>query len=127
MTKVMTMKEAISKYVKSGNTLFISGMQHGEPSAAAHEIVRQRIDHLTLVACLTATVGQLISEGRVDKLYTGYIAQDVNRSYGLSKAQKMGKLPVYEEYSHFGIGLALLAGQMGLPFLPCRCQVGSDM
>jgi glutaconate CoA-transferase subunit A len=127
MTKVMTMKEAISKYVKSGDTLFISGMQHGEPSAAVHEIVRQKIDHLKLVACLVTSISLLIGEGLVDKLSTGYINQDVNRSYLLSKARAMGKWPLYEEYSHFGIGLALLAGQMGISFLPTRCQIGSDM
>ena len=123
----MTMKEAISKYVKSGNSLFIGGMQHGEPSAAVHEIVRQRIDQLNLVCCLVVSIGLLIGEGRVAKLSTAYINQDINRSYLLSKAKAMGKLPIFEEYSHFGIGQALLAGQMGVSYLPIRCQVGSDM
>lgn len=127
MNKVVTMKEAISRYVKSGDTLFIAGMQHGEPSAAVHEIARQKIDHLKLVACLVTTVGLLIGEGLVDKLSTGYIHQEIQRSYLLSKARDMGKFPVFEEYSHFGIGLALLAGQMGISFLPTRCQIGSDM
>jgi glutaconate CoA-transferase, subunit A len=127
MHKVMTMKEAIAKYVKSGATLFISGMQHGEPSAAVHEIARQKIDHLNLVCALVVSISILIGEGRVDKLFTGYINQDVNRSYTLGKAKAMGKLPVFEEYSHFGIALALLAGQMGVSYLPTRCQVGSDM
>src|SRR5512136_1849670 len=103
MSKVMTMKEAIARYVKSGATLFISGMQHGEPSAAVHEIARQKIDHLHLVCCLVSSISILIGEGRVDKLSTAYIAQDVKRSYLLSKARDMGKLPVFEEYSHFGI------------------------
>ena len=40
MSKVMTMKEAISSYVKSGDILLLSGMQHGEPSAAIHEVRR---------------------------------------------------------------------------------------
>ena len=85
MGKVMTMNEAISRYVKSGTTLFIGGMQHGEPSAAVHEIARQKMDHLKLVCCLTVTISLLIGEGRIDKLFTGYIAQDVKRSYVLSR------------------------------------------
>ncbi len=56
MSKVMTMTEAISKFVKSGDLLFISGAQHGEPSAAIHEIVRQKIDHLTVVSCLVNSI-----------------------------------------------------------------------
>ena len=126
-SKVMTMKEAVSRYVKSGQTVFIGGMQHGEPSAAVHEICRQRIDHLHLLACLAVSLNILIGEGRVDKMSTAFIEQDVKRSYRLNKAREMGKLPVFEEYSHFGIGQALLAGQIGIPFMPVRCQVGSDM
>jgi glutaconate CoA-transferase subunit A len=127
MKKVMSMQEAVSKYVKSGSTLFIGGMQHGEPSAAVHEIARQKIDHLSLVCCLVVSINVLIGEGRVDKISTAYIAQDIKRSYTLSRAQALGRLPLFEEYSHFGIAQALLAGQMGVSFLPIRSQVGSDM
>jgi glutaconate CoA-transferase subunit A len=127
MDKVMTMQEAVSRYVKSGNTLFLGGMQHGEPSAAVREILRQRIDHLTTVACLVISIGQLISEGLVDKVLTGYYGQDVSRMYGLARAKEKGWYPTFVEYSHFGIAQALLAGQMGVPYLPLRCQVGSDM
>jgi glutaconate CoA-transferase subunit A len=126
MNKVMTMQEAVSRFVKTGDTLFISGMQHGEPSAAIHEIVRQKIDHLTLVSVLVATANLLIGEGLVDRVLTGYISQD-ERSYATAKAKTAGRLPVYEEYSHFGISLVLMAGQMGIPFIPTRSEIGSDM
>jgi glutaconate CoA-transferase subunit A len=127
MKKVMGMKEAVSQFVTSGLTLFVGGMQHGEPSAAVHEIVRQKAEHLKLVCCLVVSINLLIGEGRVDKLSTGYINQDVKRSYTLGRAKAMGRLPIFEEYSHFGIAQALLAGQMGVPYLPTRCQSGSDM
>jgi glutaconate CoA-transferase subunit A len=124
--KVMTMKEAVSRFVRPGDTLFLSGMQHGEPSAAVHEIVRQKIDHLTLVCALLATTNLLVGEGLVDKLVTGYANQDENM-YANIRAKAMGRQPVYEEYSHFGISLALMAGQMGVPFMPVRSQIGSDL
>ena len=127
MSRIMTMQEAISRYVKSGTLLFLGGMQHGEPFAAVHEILRQRIDHLEIVSCLTISTNLLISEGLVDKFYTGYYMQDTNRSYPMSRAKSMGKYPVFQEYSHFGIAQALLAGQMGVSYLPMRSQVGSDM
>ncbi len=126
MSKVMTMQEAVSRFVKSGDILFLAGMQHGEPSAAIHEIVRQKIDHLTVVSALVATTNLLIGEGLADKMVTGYAAQDT-RSYANAKAKAMGRLPVFEEYSHFGISLALMAGQMGIPFIPAKSQIGSDM
>jgi glutaconate CoA-transferase, subunit A len=127
MGKVVTMQEAVAKYVKSGNLVFIGGMQHGEPFAAVHEILRQGIDHLQMVGCLVTSLSLLIGEGRIDKVFTGYYGQDVNRSYLLSRAKEMGKYPEFVEYSHFGIAQALMAGQMGIGFIPIRSQSGSDM
>ena len=127
MSKVMTMQEAISRYVKSGNLLFIGGMQHGEPFAAVHEILRQKIDKLTVVSCLTTSTSLLIGEGRVEKILTGYYHQEIKRSLWLSRAKSIGKYPVFQEYSHYGIAAALLAGQMGISYMPVRSMVGSDM
>ncbi len=126
MSKVMTMKEAVYQFVKPGDVLFISGMQHGEPAAAIHEIVRQKIGHLTLVSALTATANLLIGEGLLDKQVVAWGPQDPH-AYALAKAQKMGRLPVFEETSHFGLSTALMAGQMGVPFLPIKSLVGSDL
>lgn len=127
MSKVMTMTEAISKFVKSGDFVFISGAQHGEPSAAIHEIVRQKIDHLSLVSCLVNTQQLLVGEGLVDRILTGYMPRDESRSFALAKSRATGKRPEIIEYSHFGLAMGLLAGQMGIPFMPVRCQIGSDM
>ncbi len=127
MEKVMPMKEAISKFIQSGDTLFLSGTQHGEPSAAIHEIARQRIDHLDVISCLVAMTGLLIAEGLVDKITSGFMMRNEKRSYALTRARKMNKFPYIEETSHFGVALALLAGQMGIPFIPTRCLIGSDL
>ena len=127
MNKVMTMREAVSQFVRSGDTLFLSGMQHGEPSAAVHEIVRQRIDHLTLICCLVTTSGLLIAEGLLDRVITGFSVQEEKRSHAIARARSLNRVPQFEETSHFGICLSLLAGQMGVPYLPARCLVGSDL
>ncbi|MEE8418851.1 MAG: CoA-transferase [Dehalococcoidales bacterium] len=127
MAKVKTLKEAISDNVRSGDTVFISGMRHGAPSAAIHEIARQRIDHLSLIYCLGMTSILLIAEGLVDKMYTGTAAQDEKTNAALQRARSLNKYPVFEEYSHFGICLALLAGQMGIPYIPTKTHLGSDL
>src|SRR4030067_430449 len=101
MSKVMTMKEAVSRFVRPGSILFVSGMQHGEASAAVHQIARQKIDHLTLVSALRATTTLLGGEGRLDKVVTGYVTQD-EKMYAIARAVAMNRRPVYEEYSHFG-------------------------
>ncbi len=126
MTKVMSMKDAVSKFVKSGDTLFLSGAQHGPPSAALAEIARQRIDHLSVI---TALVGfnYLVGEGLVDKIITGYALIDDKRVYAFKRAREMGKFPIVEESSHFGIAAMLIGGYMGVPFMPIRSLLGSDM
>lgn len=126
MGKVMTMKEAISKYVKSGSMIYLGGMQHGEPSAAVHEILRQKIDHLKLVHTLVTVSNLLVGEGLLDEVHVSFMMMDVKRSYPLQKAKAAGRLPVFIEYSHFGLSLALYAGQMGISYMPAKCHLGSD-
>jgi glutaconate CoA-transferase, subunit A len=123
----MTIKEAVSQFVHSGDTVFISGCQHGEPTTAVYEIIRQRIDHLTIASALVGSITMMIGEGLVDKIITGYLPQDETRSYALTKARETGHWPVIEEYSHFGVSMALFAGQMGIPFIPTKAQLGSDI
>lgn len=133
VTKVMTMREAVSKFVHSGDTVFLGGMRHGEACAAVHEIARQRIDHLTIIGALITMPSILIGEGLVDKVHTGthvQLAADPNaggrRSYALIRAREMNKYPEFIEYSHFGISLALMAAHMGLSYLPTKSHLGSD-
>jgi glutaconate CoA-transferase subunit A len=125
--KVMSMSEAVRKNVSPGDILFVGGAQHGTPSAAVAEIVRQKINHLTVIAVLNNTT-PLIGEGLVDKVLTGYAMTDETRSYPLQRARdKFGVNVEFTEYSHYGIALALFAGYMGIPFLPTKSHVGSDM
>ncbi|MBW2027755.1 MAG: hypothetical protein JRH06_02585 [Deltaproteobacteria bacterium] len=104
MSKVMTMREAVSTFVTEGDTLFLSGAHahHGEPSAAIHEIARQGIGHLTLICCLVATSGLLIVEGLLDRMITAFTSRDEKRSAAIRRAKSLGKLPHFEETSHFG-------------------------
>lgn len=127
--KVMTMKEAIKTYVKKGDMVFFAGMQHGEPVAAMHEIIRQRIGHLTVVPALTLTLGLMIAEGLVDKLVMAFVRDlfEKRESYTIVKARKNNCYPELEEYSHFGLSLSLLAGEMGISFMPTKTHLGTDI
>jgi glutaconate CoA-transferase subunit A len=124
-SKVMTMKEAISTFVKEGDTLFVAGAQHGEPTAAVHEIARQKIKHLTFIGVLTQAHGVMLYDGLVDRIITGYFHQTI---YPIAHAREvLDHTPVIEESSHFAINVMLMAGQMNVPFLPARNLLGSDM
>jgi glutaconate CoA-transferase subunit A len=128
-SKIMTMNEAVKEYVKPGDTIFFAGMQHGEPVAAIHEIIRQKINHLTVVPALTLCLGLMIAEGLVDKLVMAFVRDlfEKRRSYTIIKAKQNNCYPELEEYSHFGLSLALLAGEMGISFMPTKSLIGSDI
>lgn len=120
------MDAAIRRFVPPGSTVFFGGMQHGEPSAAIHEIVRQRIGGLTVISALTHTVALLLGEGLLRKLVTAYLIDLYEKENCLAaRARRLGAYPELEELSHYGLSLALLAGQMGVPFLTTRSQLGS--
>lgn len=120
------METAIRRLVRPECTIFFGGMQHGEPSAAIHEIVRQRISRLTVVSALTHTVALLLGEGLLKKLVGAYLIDLYEKENCLAaRARRLGAYPELEELSHYGLSLALLAGQMGVPFLPTRSQLGS--
>jgi len=126
-SKVCSLTEAIRLHVQPGNTVFFGGMQHGEPTAAIHEIVRQRIAGLTVVSALVHSVALLLGEGLVRKLISAYLLDLYERESCLAaRARRQDAYPELEELSHYGLALALLAGQMGVPFLPTRSQLGSD-
>lgn len=123
--KIRTMESAISEFVSDGDSLFLSGMQHGEPSAAVHEILRQRITNLTLIPQIPESAQLLIAEGRVSRLLTGYTSiLDVRRGV---VARRSAQHPLdLVEFSHGALATSLLAAQLGVPFLPTKALLGSD-
>jgi len=125
----MNLAEAIKKFVKPGYSIFFSGMQHGEPAAAIREIVRQRINRLTIFPVLTTLAGLLIGEGLVTKIAFAYVSDLFEKKFGypIIKAKESRHYPQLVEYSHFALSLGLLAGQMGVPYLPMRVLVGSGL
>lgn len=125
--KVCSLAEAVRTHVRPNSTVFFGGMQHGEAAAAIHEIVRQRIGHLTVVSALTHSVALLLGEGLIDRLVCAYLIDLYEKESCLAaRARRHGRFPHLEEMSHYSLSLALLAGQMGVPFLTTRSQLGSS-
>ena len=48
MTKLVSLSEAISKFVNDGDTVYAAGFTHLIPFAAGHEIIRQGKKDLAL-------------------------------------------------------------------------------
>jgi glutaconate CoA-transferase, subunit A len=101
------------------------------PFAAAHELIRQRRRDLTLVGPIS-DVGfdQLVAAGCARRVVAAWVGNVQHGSgYGFRRAVEQGiphRLEV-EDHSNFTIALALEAAALGVPYLPTRTLLGSDV
>jgi glutaconate CoA-transferase, subunit A len=128
--KRMSMAEAIRRFVRDGDRVYLGGFLHGEPYAAAHEIIRQgKRDLVISTAAGTILVDQLIGAGCVRGLIASYCWNPVPATtHAFRRAVEQGiPRPIeLEEYSLLGISLAYFAGAMGLPFVASKTMLGSS-
>ncbi len=128
--KVMSLKEAVGRMVKDGCHLSIGGFTiNRNPMAAVYEIIRQKIRDLHLYVHSNGQgVDELIGAGCVSKVE---IAYGGNGKFAATcirfrKAVQEGTVRI-EDYTNYQMTLRFLAGAMGLPFLPTRSSLGTDI
>ena len=126
----MSMRDAVARHVRDGDTLVIEGFTHLICFAAAHEIIRQGRKDLTL-ARLTPDViyDQMIAAGCARKLVFSWAGNPgVGSLHAFRRAVEQGAPPLeIEEYSHFGMVSRFSAGAARLPFWPMRNYMGTDL
>lgn len=127
-SKVMSMTEAISKYVRDGDLLYLAGFTHLIPFAAAHEIIRQGKKDLVLARATPDLVyDQMIAAGCARKVMFSWAGNPgVGPLRAFRKKVEAGELEI-EEYTHFGTVARLMAGAGGLSFFPLKTNAGSDL
>ena len=125
------MQEAVGRYVTDGATVAIEGFTAFICFAAAHEIIRQGRQNLTLCRLTPDLVyDQMIAAGCVEKLIFSYLGNPGVGSLHCIRRAAEKAIPrplAIEEYSHFGMVGRYIAGAGKLPFFPLRSYVGSDM
>jgi len=132
MSKLTSMTDAIAQYVPDGSSVAIGlALEPFIPFAASHEIIRQQRRNLTLIGPISDILfDQLIGAGCVDKVkaaWVGNVSEGLAHCYRRAIEQSIPHSLVTEEYSNFTIGLALLAGSLGVPYIPTRSLLGSDL
>jgi glutaconate CoA-transferase subunit A len=128
--KVVTMKDAVARHVRDGDTVVIEGFTHLICFAAAHEIIRQKRKDLTLARLTPDLIyDQMIAAGCARKLVFSWAGNPGAGSlHAFRRAVEKGtpKLEI-EEYSHFGMVARLSAGAARLPFWTMRNYMGTDL
>ncbi len=128
--KVTTLKSAIKSLVPDGCHLSIGGFTiNRNPMAAVYEIIRQQKKDLHLYAHSNGQgVDELIGAGCVRRLEIAYAGSGrfAPTCIRFRKAVESCKL-IVEDYSNYQMTLRFMAGAMGVPFLPTRSGLGTDI
>jgi glutaconate CoA-transferase subunit A len=128
MSKLVSLSEAIQKYVFDGDLVYAAGFTHLIPFAAGHEIIRQKRRNLVLARATPDLIyDQIVAAGCARKVIFSYMGNPGVGSLRLVRAEiEAGRLE-WEEYSHFGMISRLQAGATGLPFMPMNPTAAGDL
>jgi glutaconate CoA-transferase, subunit A len=136
MPKLISMREAITRHVPDGASVALGlQMEQMIPFAAGREIARQKKRGLRLIGPISDILfDQLIGAGCVKDVVAAWVGNVMMGSaYNFRRATEEEnpgtpgeKLTVFN-MTNFSIALGLQAGALGVPFLPTRTAMGSDV
>jgi len=129
MSKVLPIRSALADLVRDGASVALGlQMEQMIPFAAGHEIIRQKRRGLTLIGPISDILfDQLIGAGCAERVIAAWVGNVMMGSaYNFRRAVESGRLKV-TNLTNFAVALALQAGAMGVPFLPTRSALGSDL
>lgn len=127
--KVMSLEEAC-RFVRDGEHVALGGSTASRtPMAMIWALIRAGKKDLTVSRSIVSTEGDLLfASGASRHILTSWFSQGI--VWGVSRVMRSfteSKRAVFEEWSHLSIGLRYRAGAMGIPFLPMRSMMGSDV
>jgi len=126
--KRITLKEAV-KLVHDGAHLFWGGFGFQRPPMAfAHELVRQKKRDLTLYTCGSEMDLDILSGARViSRLEIAFYAiEGIGLAPNIQRRVRDGSIQI-EDYSNLAMVLRFLGGALGVPFMPLKSMLGTDM
>lgn len=131
MAELLSLHDAVARYVEDGATVAMEGFTHLIPVAAGHEIIRQRRRDLTLIRMTPDLIyDQLIGAGCASKVIFSWGGNPgVGSLHRLRDAVEKGWPHQIEilEHSHAAMACAFEAGAAGLPLAVLRGYVGSEL
>ncbi len=104
------------------------GLEALIPFAAGHEIMRQGKSGLTLIGPISDMLfDQLIGAGCARGVRAAWVGNVITGTgYNFRRWVESGRLHI-EDHSNLTLAMALKAAALGVPFLPVRSTLGSDL
>jgi glutaconate CoA-transferase subunit A len=127
--KVMSLEDAAA-LVPDGASVGIGGSTLSRtPMAMIWALIRAGRKDLACSRSITSSEGELLfASGASRHILTSWFSQGI--VWGVSRVMRLyaetGRAR-FEEWSHMAVGLRFRAGAMGVPFLPMRSMMGSDV
>ena len=135
-SKRMSIAEAVERFVRPQQVVQIGdrGIPLGSPQALLNEIIRQfynKDPEFTIVVFggNANNLAPLVYCGMVKKIISCFLGDSYPKPSPnpiLQKAYAEGQIE-FEEWTMLTLNLRLMAGALGLPFLPTQSMVGSSM
>ncbi|MFX1315364.1 MAG: CoA transferase subunit A [Promethearchaeota archaeon] len=129
ISKLMSLKEAISSYIQDGDLIGVGGLSFWrKPISACREIIKQNKKDLTVCTFVGGIeVDMLIAGGCISKVRSCFVGMEI---FGMAphyrKAVESGTIKISEE-SEATLALGLRASYLKVPFMPLKGIIGTDM
>ncbi|MEJ2485415.1 MAG: CoA-transferase [Anaerolineales bacterium] len=127
--KLMTEQEAVQQFVYDG--CYIGTELYGTvrcPMSLAREVLRQGRKDLRVCGQGVLELDLWLAAGIIKKLDITYIGLEVyGTTSALRRAVESGQVDTCVEWSNASITWRMKAAAMGVPFLPTRSMLGTDM
>jgi glutaconate CoA-transferase, subunit A len=132
MSKFVSLREALSRHVPDGSSVLMgAGLEALVPFAAGYELVRQKRRDLTLVAPISDMLFDvLIGAGCARAIVAAWVGNvSAGSGYNFRKAVEDAVPHSIEvtDHSNLTLALALQAAATGVPYLPTRSTLGTDL
>jgi glutaconate CoA-transferase subunit A len=126
--KRISLKEVV-KLVPDGAHLFWGGFGFQRPPMAfAYELVRQKKQNLTIYTCGSEMDLDILVGARVvSHLEVAFYAiEGIGLVPNVQRRIREGTVQI-EDYSNLAMALRFLGGALGVPFMPLKSMLGTDM
>jgi len=134
--KRMSLQEAVDRFIHDGDNVAVGGFVNiRQPIAITHEMIRHGFKDLTLsfqsagmaIDYLGGAMAVRPDHFSIKRIELAYWAHE---SFGISSVFRHlaeNGLVELEDWSNYNMSARFKAGSMGLPFIPCRGPLGSDI